>query len=372
MNINARQLINKKTGKLLYDSFVPRPLQEIEQELVFSFDIFDKLIQVNNLLSKLNKFINSKEDVSEDFQLLVRIESLYACNIPELKTSTDSRQLIFSCYKNLPSGSEKYAKAVHYGIAHMDELVFSLPSVMILYKMLMEGETDTLGLRTVSRPFSILKRDSEVPTAPEEVEEALTSLLSYMDNPNKAKAVIRSGLIIYQLMTISPFERGNFRLANLLSNLYLLKNGVISNFVMFTSTYFCYYFQDLIKHFEDIRKNGNFEAYILYYLEAMETAAEMLLDRLTNIADLHQQNLSKIMNSEYSKTIKMHLINVLKFLKNNPIATIKDACQALDKTNPTIDNAYQILSELGILSQLGCLRRNRVYIYDDVLHNLSI
>ena len=114
----------------------------------------------------------------------------------------------------------------------------------------------------------------------------------------------------------------------------------------------------------EVRRSGNYEQWIYFFLEAVSAAAKDSLQSIEALVKLHQKNLKILPKSNRQKnTIKM----VFDYLEMHPIIEIKRIASDLQISFNTASHAIQKLQALGILTETTNALRKRVYSYEEYL-----
>ena len=91
---------------------------------------------------------------------------------------------------------------------------------------------------------------------------------------------------------------------------------------------------------------------------------------LKEIVRIKEKNEALIENSNFSRTIKKNLFEALSYISTNPVTNIKTMSYALKRTYPTTATLVKILEDMQILTTRNENRRNRTYIYKELIQAL--
>jgi Fic family protein len=64
-------------------------------------------------------------------------------------------------------------------------------------------------------------------------------------------------------------------------------------------------------------------------------------------------------------------LRVHDLLQQRPILSITAACKALELTHPAVNKSLRKLEEMGVVREITGRQRNRLYLYDAYMANLS-
>lgn len=86
---------------------------------------------------------------------------------------------------------------------------------------------------------------------------------------------MRCALIHYQFETIHPFNDGNGRVGRLLIMLYLVWRGILQEPMPHLSAYLKAHQQEYYDRLQQVRTNGNYEAWLCFFLEGIVSLLPM-------------------------------------------------------------------------------------------------
>ena len=117
----------------------------------------------------------------------------------------------------------------------------------------------------------------------------------------------------------------------------------------------------------EVRRSGNFEQWIRFFLEAVSKAASDSLESISQLSTLHDINIEKLPKTTRSKD---NLRAVFDYIEQYPIIDIKRTAKELAVSYNTVSTAVKKLVELGILQETTNAARNRVFAYEEYLRIL--
>lgn len=221
-------------------------------------------------------------------------------------------------------------------------------------------EHNQAGIRTTLG--TVIKNtltEEVVYTPPQEKEKILKymkNLEEYINNDNDmVDPLIKLAMIHYQFESIHPFYDGNGWTGRILNILYLILKDLIETRILYLSKYIIRNKIEYYKLFQDTRKSGNFEEWIIYILVGIEEMAEETINIINKIR-------SEIINMKYelrekTKIYSKELLEALFFEFYTKIPYIQKELNVSDKTaQKYLDN----LVGLGILTSEK-IGRERIY-----------
>lgn len=209
-----------------------------------------------------------------------------------------------------------------------------------------------------------LKDARYIPPNVDDMTSAMTDLERYINENDAYDPLIQIALIHYQFETIHPFLDGNGRIGRLLVLLYLIERKLLSKPVLYVSYFLKKNQIEYYDRISEVRRSGNYEQWIRFFLEAVETAATDAVHSISQLSALHDVNIAKLPQSNRSRD---SVRAVFDYLEQHPIIDIGRTAAALDRSYNAIASAVKKLSALGILQETTNASRNRVFAYEQYL-----
>ena len=206
-----------------------------------------------------------------------------------------------------------------------------------------------------------------VPPPPHEMLSALDNLEKYMHIEDDEPLLVRCALIHYQFETIHPFNDGNGRLGRLLVTFYLVWRGVLSEPMLYLSTYLKAHRQEYYDRLQQVRTSGNYEAWVTFFLEGIVTVSAQVVETTKAIQQLERRDIDRVLESSAGHAGVL----LLRHLMRQPVVRVQDIETALKISYSKANNLAADMERLGILKQITPGRRNRKFKYDDYVQILS-
>jgi len=208
-----------------------------------------------------------------------------------------------------------------------------------------------------------------VPPPSHHLPDLLSDLEKYIHKDNGPPPLIRAGLIHAQFETIHPYLDGNGRIGRLLVTLLLEHWGLLSSPLLYLSVFLKRHRDEYYRRLNLVRTEGDFEAWIDYFLEGVAVTAEeatTTAQQLFTLVNTDRERLLKI------KTATVPSIRVFEMLPQKPMITIGNITRALNVTKPTAAKVVDVLTRARILVEHSGKKRDRVFAYAAYLDILRV
>jgi Fic family protein len=206
-----------------------------------------------------------------------------------------------------------------------------------------------------------------VPPPVEAMHEALGTFERYLHEEDTIPPLIRCGLLHYQFETIHPFNDGNGRVGRLLITLYLVWKEILDEPMLYLSAYLKTHQQEYYDRLTQVRTDGNFEAWIRFFLEGIRDVSRMVLQTTKRIQALERADSDRLVaHGEGS-----HGLALLRGLMRQPVVMAKDVALIVGVSYTKANSLISVCEDLGILRQISAGKRNRKFIYNEYVGILS-
>lgn len=203
---------------------------------------------------------------------------------------------------------------------------------------------------------------SFVPPPANQLDDCFAALERFINDADTTTSpVIKAALAHVQFETIHPFMDGNGRLGRLLIPLILVEAGVLSEPLLYLSIFFKRYRQTYYELLQQVRTHGDWEAWLLFFVDAIAATATQAVATAQQLSALHVQDKARL--SSLGR-LTGSAAQVLEALFARPIANIPAITETTGLTPATVGKALDALEhQLGIVRELTGQRRNRVFAY---------
>ncbi|RLM89131.1 Fic family protein [Haloarcula sp. Atlit-7R] len=251
-----------------------------------------------------------------------------------------------------------YERALEHGIDTLDsEEELSIDLLHRLHEQLLTGvpddrvDTDTIGaFKTTPNHIG-----DYLPPVPDAVDGAMEALLTYYRTGGRYHPLTDIALFHYQFETIHPYGDGNGRLGRLLVTLQLHDNGYLERPTLYLSEYFNRNKQTYIDRMVQVRKTGDWESWLSFFITGVRHQAEESVIRTVGLDSLRQQYETEYGDSAYTAD------QLACWLFEQPYVTARMVAEQFNVEHSTAYRAIETLQEQGVLEEVTGQQRNREF-----------
>ena len=196
------------------------------------------------------------------------------------------------------------------------------------------------------------------------MQNAMSNLEKYINLEENTDPLVRAALVHYQFETIHPFLDGNGRIGRMLILLCFMEWGILQTPILYVSYFLKKNQWEYYGKLATVRDTGNYEQWVLFFLEAVTAAARNAVETIESLQNLSEFNLEKIRKVSRKGS---YAENLLLSLSAHPIVTVKSVAEVLDVSRNTAQKAILFLVDNGILKETTNRSRNRVFAYTQYL-----
>ena len=369
-SIRAGRYIQQDSG---YIAFIPAPLPPNPQ-IDFSDDLQAKLSEAENVLSRLDASIQTLPNPDLFVFMYVRKEAVLSSQIEGTQSSLHdvlaAEAQILDPYRPRDVAEViNYIDAMNYGIDRLAELPVSVRLIREIHARLLagvRGSNLTPGELRRSQNWigpagSTLAQASFIPPPPQELVQALSDLEHFLHAEDEIPTLIKIGLAHAQFETIHPFLDGNGRIGRLLITFLLCEQGLLKKPVLYLSYYFKYHRQAYYDHLQAIRQQGDWEGWLVFFLDGLAQASVQAAETARKITELQEMQRLKIMEN-FGRVVGNGL-KVFDYLFQHPLVSVEQVKTVTKTSFPAANELIKKFVESEILSEITGNKRHRRYQY---------
>ena len=374
MKNRAGTTVQNLSGELQYTSFYPQPLPP-EPNIEIDTEMQQLLIDAHKKLSLLNGLSDRIPNKDLFISMYVRKEALVSSQIEGTQCTLEDvldPEIDENANADV-SDVVNYVRAINFAIRRLEELPLCNRLIRETHEVLMHsvrGSDKTPGEFRVSQnwigpPGSTLKNARYIPPNPQDMAECMADFERFMNDDDAMDPLIKAALLHYQFETIHPFLDGNGRVGRLLITLFLMGANVLSSPVLYLS---CYLKLNRIEYYDrmsEIRKSGNYEQWIKFFLRGIAETAEDATETIDRLNALHQKNEAKL--ADVPTRSRQRILDLFTYIEQNPIIETVKTAAALGFSRNGTANYITILRDKGILQYSAKSGKTLVFSYDEYL-----
>lgn len=315
--------------------------------------ILRKTITASRALANLNGAITNLPNPQLFLDTIHLQEAKASSEIENIRTTNDELYKSIVADKKFDNSAAKevisYKNALWYGLEQMEAKPFITSNLCI--EIMQRIKKNTSGIR--STPGTTLSNiKGEViytpPSGKEVITEKLSNLEKFINEHSELDPLIKMSLMHYQFEAIHPFSDGNGRTGRILLLLYLKMEKLLNVPAIYLSEYISQNKSEYYKKLRQVTENQDWEAWIIYMLDMIETTAQKGLNRLKNVTAL-MQTMSAEIKAEIPKVYSKELIEIIFKLPYTKRQYLIDAGLGTPKT---VGNYLKEIEEGGFLKSV--------------------
>lgn len=194
-----------------------------------------------------------------------------------------------------------------------------------------------------------------IPTPASNVTFQMRFLVQYVQQGPTYAPLIDIGLVHYQFETIHPFLDGNGRLGRLLIVLLLNEWDLLPGPYLYPSAYFNANRDEYVDQLLAVSQRGDWQDWVGFVLDAVRTQAEDAYDAAQALLELRDRY------REGYRDAGPVLRELVEYLFVRPYLTVQLATEALDRTEPAVNEAMDRLREDAVVEETTGKQRYRQF-----------
>jgi Fic family protein len=208
-----------------------------------------------------------------------------------------------------------------------------------------------------------------VPPPHQEVSRCMGELEDFLqDRPRRTPTLVKAALAHAQFETIHPFLDGNGRVGRLMITFLLCAEQVMAEPILYLSLFFKQHRQEYYERLQRTRTEGEWEAWLRFFLRGVADSAGQAVTAARNIRDLFERDRARLqkLGSKAGTGLRVH-----EFMQRNPVFTIAKAAEVAGLSAPTVAARLQEMTDLGLVHELTGKKSWRLFAYSPFLALLN-
>ena len=366
----AGQYVRQPGG---YRAFVPAPLPP-DPPIRIEGRLQQALSRADRALGRLDGSITTLPNPDLFVMMYVRKEAVLSSQIEGTQSSLQdllaAEARIFSDTR--PRDVEEvinHVRAMNHGLPRLRDLPVSIRLIREIHAILLRnvrGRHAAPGeLRRTQNWLGpagcTLSEATFVPPPAHLVPKLLGEWEAFLHRDDDLPVLVKVGLAHAQFETIYPFLDGNGRLGRLLVTFLLAERGLLQKPVLYLSHYFKRFRQDYYDHLQNIRDQGDWESWLVFFLDGVAQVSQQATETARKILELREEHRRAVLEG-LGRAARSGL-KLLEYLYERPIVSVNEAMQALGLTYAAANRLVGRLVALGILAEITGQARNRRFGY---------
>ena len=260
----------------------------------------------------------------------------------------------------------RYRTALYQGVKSLDSYPLCASVAVGICTTLRAVDTDIR-----KTPGTVLRdRFLNVVYTPPEGESVIRDLLSnwerFMHAEDDLDPLVKMAIAHYQFESIHPFPDGNGRTGRILNILMLIESGLLASPILYLSRFILERRSDYYTLLREVTAEQQWEAWILFMLEAIESTASWTTKKISVIRALIESTQAFVRE----KLPKIYSWELVQVLFAQPYCRIENLVEADIAKRQTASTYLKQLVEIGVLEEMTA-GRERLYINTRLLQELN-
>lgn len=180
------------------------------------------------------------------------------------------------------------------------------------------------------------------------IRDLLSNWAEFLHQVDSIDPLIKMAVSHYQFEAIHPFTDGNGRTGRIINILYLVEQDLLTLPILYLSRYILQNKQDYYDNLTAVTKQGDWQPWIIYMLNAVENTAKWTTDKIAAVCKLMDHT------KEYlqSKLPKIYSHELLQIIFEQPYCRIGNLVDLGLFKRQTASAHLKKLCQIGVLNEL--------------------
>ena len=260
----------------------------------------------------------------------------------------------------------RYRTALYDGYTHLEDYPLCTNTAVAICTKLRAVQTDIR-----KTPGTVLRdQNNNVVYTPPVGEDSNRELLAnwerFIHGDDDLDPLVKMAIAHYQFECIHPFPDGNGRTGRILNILYLIQSELLSLPILYLSRFILERRDDYYTLLRRVTEEGDWESWILFMLEAVESTSRWTTDKISIVRALMAET------TEYvrEKLPKIYTHELVQALFAQPYCRIDNLVERGVAKRQTASTYLKQLVEIGVLEEMS-VGREKLYINTRLLQELN-
>lgn len=299
-------------------------------------------------LAELNQLIESIPDSTMLINLLSVLEAKGSSEIENIFT-TEDKLYEFASKPNLKDFKTKeahnYTRALKLGYESLRERPLSTKTIIDVCSILKDMQMDVRKTTGTVLSNSKGKVVYTPPVGEGRIRDLLSNWEKFIHESKDIDPLVTMAVAHYQLEAIHPFIDGNGRTGRIVNLLFLVEKNLLKPPVLYLSRYILNHKSDYYDLLLSVTKEQNWEAWVLYMLEAVKETSNWTKNKIILIQELMDSTRKDIQ----TLLPKIYSYELVEVLFSQPYCRIQDLVDKKIAKRQTASEYLQKLSDKNIL-----------------------
>ena len=260
----------------------------------------------------------------------------------------------------------RYRTALYDGYTHLEDYPLCTNTAVAICTKLRAVQTDIR-----KTPGTVLRdQNNNVVYTPPVGEDSIRELPAnwerFIHGDDDLDPLVKMAIAHYQFECIHPFPDGNGRTGRILNILYLIQSELLSLPILYLSRFILERRDDYYTLLRRVTEEGDWESWILFMLEAVESTSRWTTDKISIVRALMAET------TEYvrEKLPKIYTHELVQALFAQPYCRIDNLVERGVAKRQTASTYLKQLVEIGVLEEMS-VGREKLYINTRLLQELN-
>lgn len=268
-----------------------------------------------------------------------------------------------------------YRRAIHLAIKELKKKPIGENFIKKLHFVLLDSvrgsNKDRGNLRRtqvyIAPPGTPIEKATYIPPPITELPRLLSNWEKYINSHQEKDVLVQIGIAHYQFEAIHPFMDGNGRIGRLLIPIFLYQRKILPYPVLYISEYFERYRRQYYDLLNRVSQKGDWESWLKFFLKAVIIQSQRTATIIYQTKFLYEK-----LKRDISAVNSIYAVNLLDIIFAKPIITFSSIKNKIKpKSHQTIYNLLEKFVRMKILKPLPGRKRNRIYIFPELLKILE-
>ncbi|HDS6563391.1 TPA: Fic family protein [Escherichia coli] len=260
----------------------------------------------------------------------------------------------------------RYRTALYDGYTHLEDYPLCTNTAVAICTKLRAVQTDIR-----KTPGTVLRDQNNnvvytPPVGEDSIRELLVNWERFIHGDDDLDPLVKMAIAHYQFECIHPFPDGNGRTGRILNILYLIQSELLSLPILYLSRFILERRDDYYTLLRRVTEEGDWESWILFMLEAVESTSRWTTDKISIVRALMAET------TEYvrEKLPKIYTHELVQALFAQPYCRIDNLVERGVAKRQTASTYLKQLVEIGVLEEMS-VGREKLYINTRLLQELN-